>query len=187
MTVIDLDIVNPYFRTSDYIEELEKYNIKLIAPVFARTALDVPSLPPQIGSAINSGDDHVVIDAGGDEAGATALSQFSTLISETGSYDMLYVINKYRPLTDTPEKALSLLSEIESTSRLKASAIVNNSHIGEFTKAEDILNSVDYAESCAALAKLPLKCTTAPKALEHDLKGKIKNLFPVDIITGPVW
>lgn len=187
LTIIDLDIANPYFRTSDYAKELEKNNIKLVAPVFAQTTLDVPALPPQIGSTITSGDGYVIIDAGGDEAGATALSQFSSLISETDGYDMLYVVNKHRPLTDTPEKALSILSEIENTSRLKATAIVNNSHLGEFTKAEDILNAVEFGESCAALAKLPLKCTTAPKNLEHELLGKINNLFPVDIIIGPVW
>lgn len=100
---------------------------------------------------------------------------------------MLYVVNRYRPLTDTPDKALSLLSVIESASRLKISAVVNNSHLGEFTKAKDILNAVEFGNSCAALANLPLKCTTAPKSLEHELKDKIDNLFPVDIITGPTW
>lgn len=187
LTIIDLDIVNPYFRTSDYVKELEKHNIKLIAPVFAGTTLDVPALPPQIGWAISSGKDYVVIDAGGDEVGAIALSRFSALISETDDFEMLYVVNKYRPLTNTPEKALSILEVIEQTSRLKANAIVNNSHLGEFTTAEDILNSMEYANSCAVLSDLPIKCTTAPKEMEHLLVGKIDNLFPVDIITGPLW
>ena len=42
--VVDMDVVNPYFRSSDYSALLKKLGVELIAPVFANTTLDTPVL-----------------------------------------------------------------------------------------------------------------------------------------------
>lgn len=42
--LVDLDIVNPYFRSADFGALLEEKGIGLIAPVYARSNLDVPAL-----------------------------------------------------------------------------------------------------------------------------------------------
>ena len=46
VTVADLDIVNPYFRSSEYGGLLEEHGVRLIAPVFAGTTLDTPHTAP---------------------------------------------------------------------------------------------------------------------------------------------
>ena len=48
VTLVDLYIVNPYFRSSDYAAILKNKGVRLIAPVFAGTTLDTPTLPPEI-------------------------------------------------------------------------------------------------------------------------------------------
>ena len=53
VTVIDLDIVNPYFRTADLSGLFDSYGIKLIAPQFANTNLDIPSLGFDMAAAVN--------------------------------------------------------------------------------------------------------------------------------------
>ena len=83
-------------------------------------------------------------------------------------YEMLYVVNRYRALSQKPEEAASLLKEIESASRLKATGLVNNSHLGVETKLETLLEALPFAQKAAELTGLPLLYSTAPEfALEE--------------------
>lgn len=167
VTVVDLDIVNPYFRSSEYGGLLEKNGVRLIAPVFAGTTLDTPTLPPEIYSIFDGGAGRVLLDAGGDDAGVTALGGLHSQLAEAG-YDMLYVVNRYRVLSQTPEEAAALLAEIETASRLKATAVVNNSHLGVETKLADLTAALPFAKKAAELTGLPLLYSTAPDfALEE--------------------
>ncbi|MDP4119618.1 MAG: ParA family protein [Bacillota bacterium] len=181
----DLDIVNPYFRTHDYKEFLAKQGINVIAPRFAGTNLDVPSLPPEIVSVFSNRQNYVIIDVGGDDAGAKALSRFSEKINANPDVAVYYVINKYRNLTQTPQEASELLREIEAASRVRATAIVNNSHLQMYTNEETILQSLDFANETSKLLELPLIATTAPKKLQEQLSDKIKDLYPIDIFVKP--
>ena len=95
VTIVDLDIVNPYFRTNDCKDLFEERGIELIATNFASTNLDVPSLPGTIPAKIRMGDSTVILDVGGDDAGAVALGQYASLIEER-EYEMLYVYNPFR-------------------------------------------------------------------------------------------
>ena len=65
-TVIDLDIVNPYFRTADFGDMFRSKGIELFAPVYANTNLDIPSLNIPLESILADGG-YVVIDVGGDD------------------------------------------------------------------------------------------------------------------------
>ena len=161
VTVADLDIVNPYVRSSEYGGLLEEQGVRLIAPVFAGTTLDTPTLPPELYSIFEPQAGRVFIDAGGDDAGVTALGGLHSQLEETG-YQMLYVINRYRVLSQTPEEAAALLGEIEAASRLKATALVNNSHLGVETRLDTLLGGLDFARKTAQLTGLPLLYSTAP-------------------------
>ena len=183
VTLVDMDIVNPYFRSSDYIPLLKEYGISIIAPSFANTTLDTPSLSAEINRVFET-DGTVIIDAGGDDAGATALGSFSAKISKI-DYDMLYVINHYRPLASEAAAASGILREIEIASRLKATGVVNNSHLKEFTTAETILDSMTFAAETAAALNLPLRFTTAPRNIADKLE--IDSLYPIDIYVRTPW
>ena len=137
--IVDMDIVNPYFRSSEYGPFLERHGVQLIAPVFANTTLDTPVLPPEIYSIFSMEDEDVFIDAGGDDVGATALGRISRELEAAG-YEMLYVVNRYRILSTKPEETLPLLREIEGASHLKATAVVNNSHLGVDTTQQAVLD-----------------------------------------------
>lgn len=187
VTLVDLDIVNPYFRSADYSDILIKSGIKVISPATAGTTVDAPALTAEIYSIFGNTDGYVIMDVGGDDVGASALGRFSKLITAERDYQMLYVINKFRKLISTPEEALELLREIEGASRLKATGIVNNSHLSHMTTVQDILLSMDYAKETAELTSLPLVMTTAPKPVAVELAGKIENLYPVDVIVKLPW
>ncbi|MBQ6586239.1 MAG: hypothetical protein IJH83_05470 [Coriobacteriales bacterium] len=174
VTVIDLDIVNPYFRSSDYVDLLQGAGIEVVGPNFARTTLDTPSLSGRVYAvlqdlalrAADAGDKRlVIIDVGGDDAGATALGRFAWHIEQCRSYQMLYVVNAYRNMTQTAEEAVSLLGEIEAASHLHASAVINNSHLQGETTWETIEAGMPFAQRAAAELGLPLLATTVPDSL----------------------
>lgn len=177
--IVDLDIVNPYFRTADFGELLGRAGVELAAPKYANTNLDIPALTFDV-SALLDKHDRVIIDVGGDDAGAVALGQYAGALRECG-YDMLYVVNKYRFLTRTPEENLELLHDIEQVSGLKATGIVNSSNLGLETTAQDVLSSVPFAQECAAKTGLPLVFSTAEKSLGLD------GFFPVEVYVRPFW
>ena len=177
--IIDLDIVNPYFRTADFDKLFKDKGIYLVAPQYANTNLDIPSLGFDLAALLRQYD-RVVIDVGGDDAGAIALGQYSTVLKNFG-YDMIYVVNSFRYLTSTPEEAIELLRDIELVSSLKATAVVNSSNLGASTTAEDVLGSVEYAKAAADAAGLPLLFTAAKRDIS------VPGTKAVDVFVRPFW
>lgn len=183
VTIVDMDVVNPYFRSSEYGTLLREHGIRLISPAFANTTLDNPSLSAEINGVFDC-NGTVIIDAGGDDVGATALGRFAPKISRL-KFDMLYVVNLYRPMVSSPETAAAILREIEIKARLKATGVVNNSHLKEFTTADTIADSIPYAEKTAELLNLPLKFTTAPRDIASSLEHK--SIYPISVYVRTPW
>ncbi len=177
----DLDIVNPYFRSKDSKALLERESVKLISSDFANTNVDIPALPSQMYAITDNKNTFAVLDIGGDDRGALALGRLSDKIKEENDYINLMVINKYRPLSDTPEKTLEIMREIEAASRLPFDGIVNNSNLGEFTDEKTVLDSFEYANKVSRLSGLPIIMTTAEIKLCEKLSGKVENLFPLKL------
>lgn len=150
----DIDIVNPYFRATDDVRELEEAGVLCVMPEFANTNLDIPSLPAAL-SSLCDGTVRAILDAGGDEDGAAALGGLRDRIAATG-YEMLFVINACRPLTATPTEARELLREIEARCGLSATCVVDNTNLGDETDPSLLLSSEAYARETAALCGLPL-------------------------------
>lgn len=187
VTLVDLDIVNPYFRSSDFKAAIDKMNVKLIAPAYAHSNVDLPSLPTEMYSIFDDDSDKVIIDVGGDDQGAVALGRFSNKIKATDDYCMVYVVNKFRPLSANGKDALEILAEIEAASRIKANAIINNSHLMTETTAQDIISSKEYADEISQALSIPLIATTAPKSLYDETANSINELYAIDIYVRPPW
>lgn len=183
VAIADLDIVNPYFRTKDSKEELKNRGIKLIASEYAGTNVDIPAMPQEMYSLTDDTSITAVIDVGGDDRGALALGRIAPKIVEENNYEMLLVINKFRPLTPDAESTIEVLREIEAAGKIKFTSIVNNSNLGAETTAEDVIGSVDYANRVSQLTGLPVKCTSVNESLYSELEGKIENLLPLKLQT----
>ena len=175
--IADLDIVNPYFRTKDSEKELQQAGIELISSKFANTNLDIPSIPQEMYRTVQDKSKYAVLDIGGDDAGAIALGRFAPFIKEEDSYDMVFVVNFFRPLSRTAEEAYGIMKEIEAASKLRFTSIVNNSNLGELTTAEDVLSTQEEIGKLTKLSGLPLKMTSVEKSLSEQLKNKTENLF----------
>lgn len=174
--IADLDIVNPYFRTKDSETELEAKGIELISSRFANSNLDIPSIPQEMYRTVQDKSKYAVMDIGGDDAGAIALGRFAPYITEEDNYDMVFVVNFYRPLSRTASEALQIMREIEAASKLRFTSIVNNSNLGEMTSADDVLSTKEETEKLSALSGLPLKFTSVNESVYNQLNNKT-NLF----------
>lgn len=179
VAIADIDIVNPYFRTKDSQAELEKAGIRLISSPYAGSNVDLPALPDEVYAITDDRSVTAVVDVGGDDRGALALGRWRDAILHEGDYEMLFVINRFRPLTATPEDAVEVMREIEIASGIPFTAVVNNSNLGDETTARDVLESEAYAERVCTLSGLPLKMTTVREELYPWLEGEIGNLFPL--------
>jgi len=183
VTVVDLDIVNPYFRTADLGEMFENKGIELVAPMYANSNLDIPAISFDL-ERIASDDGYLIIDVGGDDAGAIALGRYAEAFKQfENDIDMLYVVNCYRYLTRTSDEALELMYEIEAASKMKHTAIVNNSNLSHETTSETIDNSIGFAKEIAQKAGLPIKYTAVP----YDISCKAENPMPIEIYVKKIW
>ena len=179
VAIADIDIVNPYFRTKDSQAELERAGIRLISSPYAGSNVDLPALPDEVYAITDDPGITAVVDVGGDDRGALALGRWRDAILQEGDYEMLFVINRFRPLTATPEDAVEVMREIEIASGIPFTAVVNNSNLGDETTARDVLESGAYAANVCAISALPLKMTTVREELYPWLEGEIGNLFPL--------
>lgn len=194
VSLADLDIVNPYFRAADSAKLLEENGIIPLIPELANTNVDIPSIPAMLMKDISddSKNNITIIDVGGDD-GAVALGMYKNIIKKH-LYEMIFVINMYRPLISEPENALLCMRDIENLSGLSCSSLLNNSSLGAETTAEDIFNSIEYSEKCSKLCSLPLMGHTYCADIVTDVPAYFENhgyasddLIPIKNITKKLF
>lgn len=181
VAIADLDIVNPYFRTKDSIDDLNSLGIRLICSEYAGTNVDIPALPAEMYALTDDLSINAVLDIGGDDRGALALGRLAPKIISENNYEMLAVINCYRPLTRDVQSTIEVLREIEYAGGISFTGIINNSNLGAETTSEDVLASINYANEISVATGLPLRLTTVKENLFDELNGKIENLFPIKL------
>lgn len=181
VVLADLDIVNPYFRAKDSSDLLQAAGIRLICSPFANSNVDFPALPQEMYAITDDRSIRAVLDIGGDERGALALGRIAPKILQENDYEMLLVINRYRPLTPDAESVQQVKDEIEAACRIPFTGIVNNSNLGEETTAQTVLDSLGYARAVSEQTSLPVVMTSVERRLLPELTGKIDGLFPLDI------
>jgi hypothetical protein len=157
--LIDLDIVTPYFRSREVAEAMESAGVSVIAPAIEGQYLDLPAIAPAILGTIQQLEWPVVLDVGGDRQGARALGQFSAAIGKRRHLrcmDMHFVVNPFRPFTDTLDGLSASIAEIEASSRLRVTSLVSNPNLMGETTAETIIEGHAEVESFAESLGLPI-------------------------------
>ncbi len=186
LVVADLDIVNPYFRTKDSLEDFKANGIELICSEYANTNVDIPALPADMYRLTEDKTLTAIIDVGGDDRGAYALGRLVPEIKAEDNFDMLMVINGYRPLTPDAQSTIEVMREIETACGLKFTGLVNNSNLGEETTAQSVLNSVSYANEVSKLSGLPIVMTTVKAELADQLNSTINDILPLKLQAKPI-
>lgn len=187
VTIADLDIVNPYFRTMDSAEDFQQAGIRMICSSFANSNVDIPSLPADLYAITDDTATRMVLDIGGDDSGATVLGRLAPAILEENSFEMWMVINQYRPLTRDVPSTLEVMEDIQRACGLPFTGVVNNSNLGAETTPETVLATTAFACEVAQAAGIPLVMTTVEESLLPALEGKIPDLFPLHLQNNRIW
>jgi hypothetical protein len=169
VTLADIDVVKPYFRSRSARAILSDAGIELLAPTGANVHADLPIIVPQIRSHLRDSDRRLIMDVGGDDVGARVLGSLSDVVpfDET---DCLLVLNFRRPSTPDPEHALRMIREIEAVGRVPVSGLISNTHLmGETTPAV-VIDGYRQAAETARLAEVPLVAVTVSEDLIADVR-----------------
>ena len=184
VTLADLDIVNPYFRSRERKALLAQQGVTLISSSQACADADVPSLPPQLLGLLDDRSRRGVLDIGGDPTGARVLARFRPRI-EKEDYQLLFVLNANRPEVREREDAIRYLRSIEAVTGLSCTGIVNNTHLCGETTAEDIRKGAALAAAVSEETGIPVLCHTALETLAGELEDL--PLFPIRIYMKKPW
>lgn len=186
VSIFDLDIVNPYFRTVDAKEDLEKNGVELVVSPYAETNVDIPAMNAMSYKINDDKNRYAVIDLGGDDRGALALGRFSEKILEENNYEFVYVVNTFRPETRDIEGLTEIKNEIEQVAKMKFTAIVNNTNLSTETEIEDIENSFTLVKEFSKKFNLPILFTSLRRDLYNKIQSK-ENYLPLDLIKYGEW
>ena len=181
VTLADMDIVNPYYRSKDSAQELEAAGVKVIASAYANTNVDVPALPQEMYSVTEDTSRYAVLDVGGDDRGALALGRYAPAILKENDYHMIYVFNASRPLSRTAEMALEIMGEIEAAGGIPFTSIVNNTNLGRDTDWETVAASRQEAEKLSQISGLPLLFTAVEEGVLPINERENEQYFPLKL------
>ena len=151
----DLDIVNPFYRSADAISSLTEDNIRVIAPVYANTNVDVPALPPEINAIFDDGSVIGVLDLGGEDLGAKVLAGMRGKIEKT-DFRVYMVINTFRPFTVDVDGIANTVGMLSEASRLPISGFIDNSNLLSETTGEELRLSYPVLRKASEQTGIPI-------------------------------
>jgi len=163
--------VNPYFRTREAKDTLNLKDIKVIAPEDEMAYADLPLISPEIKGLIQNPDYCLILDVGGDDAGAVVLGNFRYFIKDL-DYEMFLVVNPYRPFTQSVPQIIQMAQEIENTSRLKINGIVSNPNLSSQTDEETIKKGHVLIKKAAQKLEVSVKFICVDERFSKKIKQK---------------
>jgi len=171
VAIVDLDIVNPYFRTREAKDALNFKGVKVISPEGKMAYADLPLISPEIKGLIQNSNYHLIIDVGGDDVGSVVLGNFRNII-QNYDYEMLLVVNSYRPFTQSIHQIEQIAQEIENRSRLKINGIISNPNLSSQTNEETIKKGHVVIKQAALKLKLPVRFICIDKRFSQKVKSE---------------
>ena len=185
-TLVDLDIVNPYFRSGEKAQELREAVVRVLMPSFALSTVDIPALPAEIQSVFITPSDRVIFDVGGDDTGAAALGRYAPSFRQfREETTVALVVNAMRPLTQTAEDAAELGRRIEQRGRMRVDVVINNTNLAERTTPEMLLQGHETA--CGAARLLGADCVVDAGLPELLRQSGLADGLPVARYMKPEW
>lgn len=165
--LLDLDMVNTYFRLTEHGRMTRMKEIRLVSPNFACSGIETLSLPAEVASAFAMDWDTVIFDAGGDAVGATALGRYHQdfMELEPGSLEVFNVINIRRPLAGTVERILHLQEEMQIYSRLKITGMINNTNLAQMTGPDELRDGYEMIKQVSQISGIPVKYTSGRREM----------------------
>ncbi len=184
--IVDLDIVNPYFRSRELSDVLEQNGIKLhSSPLKDSLGSDLPYIAKEAYTLIKSSES-VIYDLGGDPIGAKVVRQFVDSL-DLSEVEFLFVINTYRQETNSLDKILKMIREIESASGLRVSGFINNSNLIRDTDCMTVKESEKIIKDVIFETKLDIKYTSIIEGIAIECSDLLGEVIPLKLYLRKKW
>ncbi len=182
----DMDIVNAYFRSRLMKEKLAESGVLVISNNMEEEYYnDTPALSAAVYSCFIDVEQRSILDVGGDPQGATILSRFAHLLKDK-EYDMWITVNANRMQTATLKQNLGYIGDIEASSKLKITGLINTTHMLRETGRDDILKETGWYGNFGETG-LSVVYTVVPRFLAETMNDEdlVADIFPIDMIMLP--
>lgn len=165
--LLDLDMVNTYFRLTEHGRQVRLKEIHLVSPNYACSGIETLSVPAEVASAFAMDWDTVVFDVGGDAVGSTAIGRYHQdfMELEPEQLEVLNVVNIRRPLAGTVERILQLQEEMQVHSRLRITGMINNTNLAQLTGPDELRDGYEMIRQVSEISGIPVAYTSGKKAL----------------------
>ncbi len=167
---VDLDIINPYFRTRALSKLFEKHGIVLVeSTVKGMKNSDMPYVSGEGVIPFINENLTAVYDLGGTENGGRVLMQFRNRMKNLDEIDLLYVVNIYRPESDNAISIIRAINKLEAVTELKVTGLINNTNLMEFTTEEDVFKGENVLKEISKKLQIPIVYTVVEE--HHQFNG----------------
>jgi hypothetical protein len=187
VTIVDLDLVNPYFRSREPRKILEEHGIRVVIPETRYLYADLPILIPEVRSLLLASTSTIILDVGGDDVGARVLGSLHDALP-AGSYRALMVLNASRPFTNTVQGIIKIKSEIEAAGNIVITGFVSNTHLMGETTVETVISGYRLARQAQDATGIPVEFVSAPEEIADDVKSALpEDVLAISRYLAPVW
>ena len=189
IAIIDLDVINPYFRSRERRDILSDAGIPVYGSMYKmEVTAEIPAIGADVRTPLEDTGCRVIIDAGGNDSGALVLNQFMKYFTDDET-TVLAIINANRPETRDIAGALEHVTAIESATGLVITGLVNNCHLLRETTADNVIKGHEFCTTvCEASGKeLWCDCYPAGIVVPEELSGLSGNLMPMGLYMRPTW
>ena len=155
LLIADLDIVNPFYRSSDCASALEAEGIRLVTPMYAGSNVDAPVLPPDMYVIFDDESYQGIFDIGGEDMGALVLGSLKKRIENTDA--VIYMaVNTLRPFTSDPEQIAVMTNELSAAAGFKIDGYLNNTNLLEETISDMLVDGEAKILEASKITGIPL-------------------------------
>ncbi len=170
----DLDMTKPLFRSRDAGAELEQAGVTVH---YQEQFMDAPTLVGGVSPMLRDENSLVVLDVGGDHIGARSIGGFAPQLNRP-STAVFYVINAYRPWSDTIEHIDGTLGKILGMSHVNLTqlSLVANPNNGPSTTLDEVVDGYHKTDSLVG-EYLPLSFACA----REELAGEAAKRLPIPV------
>jgi hypothetical protein len=173
LLIADMDIVNPFYRSSDCAASLEEAGIRLITPMYAGSNVDAPVLPPDMYVIFDDESYQGIFDIGGEDMGAIVLGSIRKRI-ENADAVIYMAVNTLRPFTSDPEQISIMTNELAAAAGFKIDGYLNNTNLLEETTADIVAEGEAKILEASKITGVPLIANCVMDSVDMP-EGKLKN------------
>jgi hypothetical protein len=174
--LVDLDIINPYFRSRGLADLLEEKNIHLVeSTIKGMTGSDLPYISGEGVVPFVNPDITAIYDLGGTENGARVLIQFLDRVKDINEIDFLCSVNIFRPETADVKGILDTIAMYEAETQIRVTGLINNTNLINETLEEDIIRGEEILIEVGKRLNIPIVYTVieeTKKNFNHEFLGE---------------